>query len=116
MEADLADLKSYLAKEQRISTDQVSEINAKKEKLQTSAQALFTKMYEQALQAAGAQGCRCTGGPDMGQAQQQAAPEDDEVDGDFRRYKIVAATRRTDERKRNRVWAVKVCTYPLFER
>ena len=81
VEADLADLKSYLesTKDQELTADQVSEINAKKEKLQTSAQALFTKMYEQAQQAAGAQA-----GPDMGQAQQQAAPEDDVVDGDFR--------------------------------
>ena len=84
MEADLADLKSYLesTKDQELTADQVSEINAKKEKLQTSAQALFTKMYEQAAGAQGAAGAQA--GPDMGQAQQQAAPEDDVVDGDFR--------------------------------
>ena len=87
VEADLADLKSYLesTKDQELTADQVSEINAKKEKLQTSAQALFTKMYEQAQQVAGAQGAAgAQAGPDMGQAQQQAAPEDDVVDGDFR--------------------------------
>ena len=87
VEADLADLKSYLesTKDQELTADQVSEINAKKEKVQTSAQALFTKMYEQAQQAAGAQGAAgAQAGPDMGQAQQQAAPEDDVVDGDFR--------------------------------
>ena len=87
VEADLADLKSYLesTKDQELTADQVSEINAKKEKLQTSAQALFTKMYEQAQQAAGAQGAAgAQAGPDMGQTQQQAAPEDDVVDGDFR--------------------------------
>ena len=87
VEADLADLKSYLesTKDQELTADQVSEINAKKEKLQTSAQALFTKMYEQAQQAAGTQGAAgAQAGPDMGQAQQQAAPEDDVVDGDFR--------------------------------
>ena len=87
VEADLADLKSYLesTKDQELTADQVSEINAKKEKLQTSAQALFTKMYEQAQQAAGAQGTAgAQAGPDMGQTQQQAAPEDDVVDGDFR--------------------------------
>ena len=87
VEADLADLKSYLesTKDQELTADQVSEINAKKEKLQTSAQALFTKMYEQAQQAAGAQGAAgAQAGSDMGQAQQQAAPEDDVVDGDFR--------------------------------
>ena len=87
VEADLADLKSYLesTKDQELTADQVAEINAKKEKLQTSAQALFTKMYEQAQQAAGAQGAAgAQAGPDMGQTQQQAAPEDDVVDGDFR--------------------------------
>lgn len=87
VEADLADLKSYLesTKDQELTADQVSEINAKKEKLQTSAQALFTKMYEQAQQAAGTQGAAgAQAGPDMGQTQQQAAPEDDVVDGDFR--------------------------------
>ena len=87
VEADLADLKSYLesTKDQELTADQVSEINAKKEKLQTSAQALFTKMYEQAQQAASAQGAAgAQAGPDMGQTQQQAAPEDDVVDGDFR--------------------------------
>ena len=87
VEADLADLKSYLesTKDQELTADQVSEINAKKEKLQTSAQTLFTKMYEQAQQAAGAQDAAgAQAGPDMGQAQQQAAPEDDVVDGDFR--------------------------------
>ena len=86
VEADLADLKSYLesTKDQELTADQVAEINAKKEKLQTSAQALFTKMYEQAQQAAGAQGAAgAQAGPDMGQTQ-QAAPEDDVVDGDFR--------------------------------
>ena len=86
VEADLADLKSYLesTKDQELTADQVAEINAKKEKLQTSAQALFTKMYEQAQQAAGAQGAAgAQAGSDMGQTQ-QAAPEDDVVDGDFR--------------------------------
>ena len=46
-----------------------------------SAQSLFTKMYE-AMQ--GAQG---QAGPDMGGAgayQQQGAPDDDIIDGDFR--------------------------------
>ena len=43
-------------------------------------------MYEQAQQAAGAQGAAgAQAGPDMGQAQQQAAPEDDVVDGDLQR-------------------------------
>ena len=54
---------------------QVEEIKAGKEKLMTSAQQLFTKMYEQAGAAAGAQ----QAGP---------APEgfngDDVVDGDYK--------------------------------
>ncbi|MBR1691978.1 MAG: molecular chaperone DnaK [Lachnospiraceae bacterium] len=85
VEADLNDLKSFLdsTKDQELSADQITELKAKKEKLTTSAQALFTKMYEQAQQAAGAQGAGA--GPDMGAA---AGPDmggaDDVVDGDYR--------------------------------
>ncbi|MCR5418252.1 MAG: Hsp70 family protein, partial [Lachnospiraceae bacterium] len=94
VEADLADLKAYLdsTKDQEMSADQVSELKAKQEKLTTSAQALFTKMYEQAQQqAGGAQGA----GPDMSGfagaagAQDAGANNDgpmsgDVVDGDYR--------------------------------
>ena len=63
----------------------VTELKSLQEKLTESAQKVFAKMYEQAQQAAGAQGAAgAQAGPDMGQAQQQAAPEDDVVDGDFR--------------------------------
>ena len=50
VEADLADLKAYLesTKDSELTPDQVTEMNAKKEKLMNSAQSLFTKMYEQA--------------------------------------------------------------------
>ena len=81
VEADLADLKSFLdsTKDQELSADQITELKAKKEKLMNSAQAVFTKMYEQA-QAAGAQA-----GPDMGaQAGPDMGAADDVVDGDYR--------------------------------
>ncbi len=59
---------------------QVEEIKAGKEKLMASAQQLFTKMYEQAGAAAGAQGGPA---PEAG-----PAPEgfngDDVVDGDYK--------------------------------
>ena len=89
VEADLADLKSYLesTKDQELTADQVSEINAKKEKLQTSAQALFTKMYEQEPQAAGAQGAgpdMGAAGPDMGSANAGSNADDDVVDADYK--------------------------------
>ena len=86
VEADLADLKSFLesTKDQELSADQVAQMNAKKEKLTNSAQALFSKMYEQAQQAAGAAGA-AGAGPDMGAASSDnSAPEGDVVDGDYR--------------------------------
>ena len=58
---------------------QVEELKAGKEKLMNSAQQLFSKMYEQAQAAGGAQGA----GPDMGGAQTSAGA-DDVVDGDYR--------------------------------
>ncbi|MCR4690473.1 MAG: molecular chaperone DnaK, partial [Lachnospiraceae bacterium] len=94
VEADLADLKSFLesTKDQEMSADQVSELKAKQEKLTTSAQALFTKMYEQAQQAAGGAGA-AGAGPDMSQFTGAGAGADagtadnadgDVVDGDYR--------------------------------
>ncbi len=88
VEADLADLKSFLeaTKDQEMTADQVTELKAKKEKLTNSAQALFTKMYEQAQAAAGAQAGPDMGagmGPDMGAAS-SSEPEGDVVDGDYR--------------------------------
>ena len=87
VEADLNDLKSFLesTKDQELSADQVAQLKEKKEKLTNSAQTLFTKMYEQAQAAAGAQGA----GPDMGQAgpdmgAADAGAADDVVDGDYR--------------------------------
>ncbi|MBD5466288.1 MAG: molecular chaperone DnaK [Lachnospiraceae bacterium] len=80
VEADLADLKAYLesTKDSELTPDQVTEMNAKKEKLMNSAQSLFTKMYEQAQAAGGP-------APDMGGAESTGpAPEGDVVDGDYR--------------------------------
>ncbi len=87
VEADLADLKTVLdrTKDQTdISDSDVDELKTKKEKLMNDAQALFTKMYENAQAAAGQQA-----GPDMGGAQSTAggaqnAGGDDVVDGDYR--------------------------------
>ena len=59
---------------------QIDEIKAGKEKLMNSAQALFSKVYEQA-QAAGAAGAQ---GGAQGAADAGSAPHDDNVvDGDF---------------------------------
>ena len=63
-------------------------MKAAKEKLTNSAQALFTKMYENMQQAQGGQA-----GPDMGgfaggadsnMGGNASASEDDVIDGDFR--------------------------------
>ena len=84
VEADLAALKELLekTKDTEMSEAQVAEMKAAQEKLMQSAQALFTKVYEQA-QAAGA-----GAGPDMSGAQagpaDDAGASDDVVDGDYR--------------------------------
>ena len=68
-------------KDQEMSDADLDELKAAKEKMMTSAQGVFTKMYE-AMQ--GAQGAA---GPDMGAgaaAGAAGAPEDDIIDGDFR--------------------------------
>ncbi len=85
VEADCKALKELLEKVNMddMSDAQIAEIKAGKEKLTESAQKLFTKMYEQAGAAAGAQGA----GPDMGSGA-GPAPEgfqgDDVVDGDYK--------------------------------
>ncbi|MCH5280961.1 MAG: molecular chaperone DnaK [Lachnospiraceae bacterium] len=87
VEADLSALKEILEKtkdEPELSDAQVDELKAGKEKLMQSAQALFTKVYEQA-QAQGAAGpdMGAGAGPDMG-AGAAGGPDDDVVDGDYR--------------------------------
>ncbi len=66
VEADLKDLKDLVeaTKDQDMTDAQVEDLKAKKDKLMTSAQNLFTKMYE-----AAAQSCRqgaCQGAADAG--------------------------------------------------
>ena len=82
VQADVDAVKAILerTKDQELSDSDLDELKAAKEKLTNSAQSVFTKMYEAAQQAAGAQGA----GPDMGGANAGAAPEDDIIDGDFR--------------------------------
>ena len=95
VEADLAKVKEILeaTKDQEMNDSQIDELKAAKEKLETGAQALFTKMYENMQQAAGAQGAGPDmsgfaggAGPDMGGASAGPADDtpDDVVDGDFR--------------------------------
>ena len=87
VEADCKALKELLEKANTdtLTDEQVAEIKAGKEKLTESAQKLFTKMYEQAGAAAGAQGA----GPQTdASAGAGPAPEgfqgDDVVDGDYK--------------------------------
>ncbi|MCI8523703.1 MAG: molecular chaperone DnaK [Lachnospiraceae bacterium] len=84
VEADLQAVKDILekTKDQEMTDSQLDELKAAKEKRTTSAQSLFTKMYENMQQA--------QGGPDMSnmggaaEANTQEAPVDDVVDGDYR--------------------------------
>ena len=80
VEADLKDLKDLVeaTKDQDMTDAQVEDQKAKKAKLMTSAQNLFTKMYEAAAQAQqGAQGAADAGA-------NQGAANDDVVDGDYK--------------------------------
>ena len=85
VQADLDAVRAILerTKDQEMSDADLDELKAAKEKLTTSAQALFTKMYENMQQAQG------QAGPDMsGFAGAQGAADTgadaDVVDGDFR--------------------------------
>ena len=80
VEADLKDLKDLVeaTKDQDMTDAQVEDLKAKKDKLMTSAQKLFTKMYEAAAAAQqGAQGAADAGA-------NQGAANDDVVDGDYK--------------------------------
>ena len=89
VEADLKDLKDLVeaTKDQDMTDAQVEDLKAKKDKLMTSAQNLFTKMYESAAQAQqGAQGA-ADAGANQGAADagaNQGAANDDVVDGDYK--------------------------------
>ena len=80
VEADLKELKDLVesTKDQEMTDAQVEDLKAKKDKLMTSAQNLFTKMYEAAAQAQqGAQEAADAGA-------NQGAANDDVVDGDYK--------------------------------
>ena len=85
VQADLNALKNLLdqTKDQEMTESQVADMKAAQEKLMQSAQTLFSKVYEQAQQAAGGQ---AGAGPDMnaGGNAGGSTPEDDVIDGDFR--------------------------------
>ena len=84
VQADLDAVKAILerTKDQEMSDSDIDELKAAKEKLTNSAQALFTKMYENMQQAQGAAGPDMNmGGADAGAA---ADNNDDIIDGDFR--------------------------------
>ena len=88
VQADLDAVKAILerTKDQEMSDSDIDELKAAKEKLTTSAQALFTKMYENMQQAQGAAGAgpdMNMGGADAGSAN-SADNNDDIIDGDFR--------------------------------
>ncbi len=82
VEADIQSLKDILAKStpESMSEADVEEIKAAKEKLMTDAQALFTKVYEQAAAAGQAQGGPT---PEAGPAP-NGFEGDDVVDGDYK--------------------------------
>ena len=88
VEADLAAVKGILdaTANGEISDSQIDELKAAKEKLMTSSQTLFTKMYENMQQQAGPGPDMNQAGPDMGNANNgsEAGYDDDVVDGDYK--------------------------------
>ncbi len=89
VQADLDALKALVEKHQNaeeMSDADVDEMKAAKEKLMTSSQNLFTKMYEN--MQGGAQGAGpdmgAGAGPDMGGAANNGPADDDVVDGDYK--------------------------------
>ncbi len=85
VEADLQAVKDILekTKDQELTDSQLDELKAAKEKLTNSAQALFTKMYENMQQAQGGPDMGNMGAQDVG-AEAQSGAADDVVDGDYR--------------------------------
>ena len=81
VQADVDALKAILerTKDQELSDSDLDEMKAAKEKLMTSAQGVFTKMYESMQGAAGAGSDMSGAAGDAGSAQ-----NDDIIDGDFR--------------------------------
>ncbi|MBQ7954989.1 MAG: molecular chaperone DnaK [Lachnospiraceae bacterium] len=83
VQADVDALKAILerTKDQEMSDSDLDELKAAKEKLMTSAQGVFTKMYESMQGGAGAAGADMSGAAG---AEAGSAPNDDIIDGDFR--------------------------------
>ena len=84
VQADLDALKALLEAHpdaEQMTDAEIDEMKAAKEKLMNSAQKVFQKMYEQAQAAQGAAGQGA--GPDMG-GYNQAGPDDDVVDADYK--------------------------------
>ncbi len=96
VQANLDKVKELVAKvkgnEASASDSDIDELKAAKEKLMSSAQGVFTKMYEAAGAAAGAGAGAGQAGPDMGgfsggtadQGAQSQSADDDVIDGNFR--------------------------------
>ncbi|MCM1113301.1 MAG: molecular chaperone DnaK [Muribaculum sp.] len=85
VQADLESVKAILerTKDSEMSDSDIDELKAAKEKLTNSAQALFTKMYENMQQAQGGAGSdvnNAGGAADAGASH----ADDDVIDGDFR--------------------------------
>ncbi len=85
VEADLNALKDLIAKcnPEEMTDAQVADLKAAQEKLMTSAQKLFAKLYEQQGGAAGAGAGTAGAGPDMGNAG-AGGHDDDVVDADYK--------------------------------
>ncbi len=85
VQADLTHLKELIEKSnpEVMSDGEVEDIKAAKEKLMTSAQALFQKVYEQAQGQGAGPDMGAGAGPDMG-SQNNGTYQDDVVDGDYR--------------------------------
>ena len=86
VEADLNALKDLIAKcnPEEMTDAQVADLKAAQEKLMTSAQKLFAKLYEQQGGAAGAGAGTAGAGPDMGNAGAAGGHDDDVVDADYK--------------------------------
>ena len=86
VEADLNALKDLIAKSnpEEMTDAQVADLKAAQEKLMTSAQKLFAKLYEQQGGAAGAGAGTAGAGPDMGNAGAAGGHDDDVVDADYK--------------------------------
>ena len=87
VQADIDALKNALnalPADGQLTEDQISNIKSLKEKLMSSSQGVFTKMYEQAQAAQGAAGAGAQGGAASNGGAQTASHDDNVVDGDYK--------------------------------